>query len=167
MYNFYAFIQSDQLSNFAKTEKSISPDFSNLNDLDSQEYIALMTNFMSYLTASNVPLIITGICYPNLMYERSPQRFKESFFTAMGFSGLSLDDEDDYYQISSLLIMCDFELYKCFLHKESFSENPEIKSDSFAKKNANKDYFMEQQWLKTYISEYSEFKRKLGYGLNQ
>lgn len=162
MYNFYAFIQSDQLSNFAKTEKSISPDFSNLNDLDSQEYIALMTNFMSYLTASNVPVIITGICYLNLMYEMSPQRFKESFFTAMSFSGLSMNDEDDYYNISALLIMCDFELYKCFLRKESCSDNLEIQSDSFESMNADKDYFMELPWLKSYILEYSEFKRKLG-----
>jgi hypothetical protein len=162
MYSFDAFIQSNQLSNFANTKKNISPDFSNLNDLDSQEYIALMTNFMSYLTASNVPLIITGICYLNLMYEMSPQHFKESFFTAICFSGLSMDDEDDYHQISSLLIMCDFELYKCFLRKESCSDNLEIQSDSFEKMNATKDYFMEQQWLKTYILEYSEFKRKLG-----
>lgn len=90
--NYYAFTQSEYLQQYAKTDKPVLPDLSNIDELDEQEYITLMRHFISYLTASNVPIIITGICYLMSMYENSSRRFKEHVFHAIDVSGLSLDE---------------------------------------------------------------------------
>lgn len=159
---FFAFVQSEELHILANTDKYIAPNMSNLSDLNDEEYISLMANFLSYLTASNVPVIITGICYLKLLYEQCQYRFKEFIFLAIESGGVSMDDEDDYHQLSSLLIMCDYDLYRQFLLKESKSNNPEIQNDANEKRMLDNDYFTQKMWYKTYCSEYIEFKHKLG-----
>ncbi len=159
--NYYAFTQSEYLQQYAKTDKPVLPDFSNIDELDEQEYITLMRHFLSYLTATNVPIIITGICYLRLMYDNSSRRFKEHVFHEIDVSGLSLDDEDDYNQLSTMFILCDFDLYQRFLRERVTSCNQDIKSDAKENLAYTKEYFEKAKWYQSYVSEYTEFRRKL------
>lgn len=126
---FYAFLQSTELKQFAKTEKDIFPSLSNIEVLDDEEFSNLILNFINYLYASNVPIRITGICYLKLIYEHFPDRFKNHIFKCIECSGFSINSMDDYSDIDCMFIFCCFNLYKDFLIMELSSENQEIIED--------------------------------------
>lgn len=159
--NYYAFTQSKHLQKYAKTNKNIQYDLSNLDELDDCEYSALLQSFLSFLTASNVPIIITGTCYLKLMYENSSYRFKKHIFDEINMSEVSLDDEDDYNHVGTMLIICDFELYKLFLQKMSDSCNYEIMSNVKEEMTYNKEHYEKLSWYQTYLAEFIELKRQI------
>ncbi len=158
----YAFIQSEYLSGFAKSTKELAPSLKNIYILDDKEYENLVKHYLGYLSASNVPVKITGACYLKLIFENDHDRFRSHIFKYIADDYDVSNNFDDYNDIFSALRLCDFDLFKQYLISSSASVDEEIKTDANDYLNRFDEAMSSSPSYKHYCEEYDEFKIKLG-----
>ena len=154
-------MESRPLNEIIKTTKYIYSDFSNIDVLDYDEFIRMMKHYLSYIYASNLELIKTGLCYLKMIYEKSPERFKQSIISLTKSGYISISDDEEYDMTSQLLIFCDTKIYKKYLEYTKYSSNDYIRYNSETDLTSNCISLCEEQWYLMVCEEYSEFKRKL------
>ncbi len=160
---YQALTLNKELKSIAKTDKELAPTLDNINILNDEEYINFMLKFVKMLYESIGELRITGACYLKLLYENNSIRFKDNIFKCLESSCFSVNSWDDYTDVGCMfIIICDLELYKKFLLYVFCTENEEIKADVNESLTDTIDDYKNAPWYKTYTSEYTEFKRKLG-----
>lgn len=121
----------------------------------------MMKHYLSYIYASNLALIETGLCYLKMIYEKSPDRFEQSVDSLTKSGYISILDDEEYDMTSQLLIFCDIKIYKKYLEFAKLSSNEYIRHNSKTELASNCTSLCEDQWYLTLCEEYSEFKRKL------
>lgn len=159
---YYAFVESRPLNEIIKTKKYIHSDLSNIDILDDDEFICMMKHYLSYIYASNLALIETGLCYLKMIYEKSPERFEQSVDSLTESGYISITDDEEYDMTSQLLIFCDIKIYKRYLEFAKHSSDDYIRHNSETDLTSNCISLREDQWYFILCEEYSEFKRKLG-----
>ncbi len=153
-----------ELVKYVKTEKIIDSSLNNISILNQNEYLSLYSHLISLCSSSNFTIRFMGACYLILMHEKNPILFKNNFLSAFKMSEISVkspDYDDDFYDVGSVLVLCDMETYRQFLKISFESSVQEIRKDAKNYINDTLDDYVDSIWYKKYSAEYIEFKRKL------
>ena len=113
--NYYSFVEKRTINEIIKTDKNINSDLSNIDIINDEEFINLIKHFLSYIYASNLTVIRTGLCYLKMICEKEKDRFEKSIYLLVQSGYISILNDEEFDMTSELLIFCDVNIYKNFL----------------------------------------------------
>lgn len=120
-----------------------------------------MKHFLSYIYASNLSLIKTGLCYLKMIFEKSNNRFEKSFYLLVQSGYISIYDYEEFDMTSELLIFCDEKIYKNFLKLAKESNNEDVRQSCEEDLKNDCSAYKKNRWYIILCEEYAEFKKKL------
>ena len=165
MDNYFACaLKEEELKKRAKSDKHISSSLDNLSGLNDEEYLNLLSFFLSESTAGYMPWRYIGIDYTILMYELDPERFSNKFAEAL-LKSHDVDDKyfyDDFYDLEGWLRIINADIYKQFMEISSRSVFDDVRKDAKKWLTAPPEPDTNSRYYRYHIEEYAEFKRRLG-----
>ncbi|MCM1315466.1 MAG: hypothetical protein NC235_15215 [Clostridiales bacterium] len=165
MKNYACILTEEEIAKKTGINKRVSSSIDNLYILDDNEYNLLYAYFLYVGCANNFVWKFTGICYLLLLYERNPIRFINNFSSAFEIAYTSVDSSEfyeDFYELESMLKICDKDVYQKFLKISCKSLNEEIKEYVSNELVVSISCDTDSDFYKICMNEYIEFKRKLG-----
>lgn len=161
---FACVLTEEQLKKQVKTHKRINRTLENLSELDTDEYIELLSFFLYESTAGYMPWRYVGIDYTMLMYELDPKRFLENFTMAFRKAYKDVNSTyyyDDFYDLEGWLRILDIDVYRQFMQISSESKCEDVRTDAIKWFNAPPQIDTNSEYYKYHIAEYAEFKKKI------
>ncbi|MGN0580625.1 MAG: hypothetical protein ACI4JE_07105 [Ruminococcus sp.] len=166
---FACVLTEEELKKYVKTHKHISSTLYNLSELDTDEFIELLSFFLYESTAGYMPWRYVGIDYTMLMYELDPKRFLEYFTMAFSKAYKDINDTDyydDFYDLEGWLRILDIDVYRQFMKISSESKYEDVRTDALQWLNTPPQIDTDSAYYKYHIAEYAEFKRKIDIAKN-
>ena len=166
---FACVLTEEELKKHVKTHKQISSTLDNLSELDTDEYIELLSFFLCESTAGYMPWRYVGIDYTMLMYELDTKRFLEYFTAAFRKAYKDVNSiyyYDDFYDLEGWLRILDIDVYRQFMQISSESKYEDVRTDALQWFHAPPQIDTDSKYYKYHIAEYAEFKRKIDVAKN-